>query len=287
MTRTANDPDASPRDDLRGWPLSRICASSDFALPRLAATIADLTPGVSLEPHRKAWEFAVGVIALEEAGVLHEESFGLSVAAGHELILYYLTNRCRWLFATDLYGASAFEPRESSGSMLVDPDLFAPYPYRRRRLTPTYMDALDLRFEDASFDFVISFGSIEHFGGREAAGVALSEMARVLKPGGLAFVTTELVVDGLGATALPGLELFSPESLRVLVEAEPRLAWFGGADLEPADDPGAPPIDLVVDYARAEAGDQAAPQLRLKVPVEGRTRVFTSVSLALSRTEIP
>lgn len=287
MTRTVDELPRNPRDT-NGWALSRVCVSSDFERPRVATTIADLLPGAPLAPHRKWWEFAVGVIALEEAGLLTESSFGLSVAAGHELILYYLTNRCRWIFATDIYGMRAFEPRESSGSMLVDPDLYAPYPYRRRRLTPVYMDALDLRFEDGSFDFVVSFGSIEHFGGPEAAGAALAEMARVLRPGGLAFVTTELVVDGLGPASLPELELFSPEGLRAIVEAEPRLAWFGGVELEtPLGDPGAPPIDLVVDYARAEAGDQATPQLRLAVPVEGRTRVFTSVSLALSRTEFP
>jgi SAM-dependent methyltransferase len=265
-------------------PLSRACSIADWRDPRLTALMDRIVPALSGAPHRKAWEFAVGVAALEDAGVLHESAFGLSVAAGHEAILYHLTERCRWLFATDLYGANAFAERESSGSMIVDPDLFAPYPYNRRRLTVAYMDALDLRFEDASFDFVVSFGSIEHFGGIAAAGRALAEMARVLKPGGLAFVTTELTVDGLGHTALPGLELFSPETLAGVVEDEPRLEWFGGVDLTPREDPDDVVVDLVTDYARLEAADQSFPQVLLGLEVEGVARRFTSVSMALRRT---
>jgi SAM-dependent methyltransferase len=278
---TSTGPPGTPA---RPLPLSRACSIGDWRDPRLVELMDRIVPALAGAPHRKAWEFAVGVAALEDAGVLHDEAFGLSVAAGHEAILYFLTERCRWLFATDLYGANAFAERESSGSMIVDPDLFAPYPYNRRRLTVAYMDALDLRFEDASFDFVVSFGSIEHFGGIAAAGRALAEMARVLKPGGLAFVTTELAVDGLGHTALPGLELFSPETLAGVVEDEPRLEWFGGVDLTPREDPDDVVVDLVTDYARLEAADQSFPQVLLGLEVEGVARRFTSVSMALRRT---
>jgi SAM-dependent methyltransferase len=273
-----------PGSPMHALPTSRACSIGDWQDPRLTELIGRIVPPLAAAPHRKAWEFAVGVAALEDAGALGEDSFGLSVAAGHEAILYYLTTRCRWLVATDLYGANAFAERESSGSMIVDPDLFAPYPYNRRRLTVAHMDALDLRFEDAFFDFVVSFGSIEHFGGIPAAGRSLAEIARVLKPGGLAFVTTELTVDGLGHASLPGLELFSPDTLTEVVAGEPRLEWFGGVDLEPREAAEDVVVDLVTDYARLEAADQAFPQVLLGIEIDGRMRRFTSVSMALLRT---
>lgn len=43
------------------------------------------------------------------------------------------------------------------------------------------MDAREMRFEDASFDFIYSFHALEHIAGPERA---LAEMRRVLKPGG-------------------------------------------------------------------------------------------------------
>lgn len=249
--------------------------------------MSDIAPDVDhrRHPHRKLWEFAMGVLALERAGLLDDdESFGLSVGAGHEAVLYHLANRCRWLIASDLYGLGDFAQGEAAGMMLVDPDLFAPYPYRRRRLTPVHMDALDLRFEDETFDFVVSFGSIEHFGGRAAAARALAEMGRVLRPGGIAVVTTEMALDGRGDECLPGLELFAPETLRELVAEDPRLDWYGEVDLKPPDDP-VPTIDLVGEVRRVEAGDQTYPHLRLSVPAPTGRRTFGSVSLSLRRAE--
>jgi SAM-dependent methyltransferase len=268
-------------------PLSRPARLSDWDIPGMRELMEAIVPGSSARFHRKAWEFAMGIAALERGGVLHEDAFGLSVGAGHEPILYYLTNRCRWLFATDLYGAGSFVTRESADAMLVDPDLFAPYPYRRNRLTVAYMDALDLRFEDASFDFVVSFGSIEHFGGVPGAQKALAEASRVLKPGGVAAISTELLVDGgPGPIGLPGIELFTPGDIAMLIAGAPGLSWLGEPRLWPAgDDPDAPRIDLAADFVRTQAGDQHYPHLRLRVLTDGGPRVFTSVALALVRDE--
>lgn len=267
--------------------LSRAVGLADWDDDRLVALMNAITPGTepTRRPHRKAWEFAVGVLALEEAALLDgDRSTGLSVGAGHEAVLYYLTDRCRSLVATDLYGVGDFAHGEAGAMMLTDPDLFAPYPYRRDRLTAVHMDALDLGFDDQAFDFVVSFGSIEHFGGREAASRALSETARVLRPGGVAVITTEMATDGGRDLSLPGLELFSPETLHEIVDEEPRLAWLGQVDLTPPDD-DAPLINLHDEVERVEAGDQTYPHIRLSVRGPDGPRSFSSVSLALTRTE--
>lgn len=264
--------------------LSRVCSIRDWDDPALTRLMDDIVPSGSEPAHRKAWEFAMGVCALDRGGALHHESLGLSVAAGHEAVLFYLTNRCRWLFATDIYGMGDFDAGEAAASMLTDPDLYAPYPYRRRRLTVVHMDALDLRFEDATFDFVVSFGSIEHFGGPSQAAQAMTEISRVLKPGGIAALTTEVAVDGRGDEHVPGTEIFSPETLLELAEGTHGLRWFGEVDLAIPDDPEIPIIDLVGEQARIEAGDQTYPHLRLRIDsVQGGSRTFSSASLVLER----
>ena len=209
--------------------------------------------------HRKLWEFALGIQALERGGVLHEDAIGLSVGAGHEAIVYHLTNRCRWVFATDIYGSGGFTHVEGSSLMLIDPDLYAPYPYRRNRLTVSYMDALDLRFEDETFDFVVSFGSIEHFGGIGAAGRSLAEAARVLKPGGVAAVTTEFAIDGGPHASLPDLELFTQETIPHLLALAPSLRPIDGMDLAIPDNSAAPVIELGR-ARRIQAGDRPTPR---------------------------
>jgi SAM-dependent methyltransferase len=285
-TRPGRAASAPERPGLQDQALSRVCSLDDWRSPELLALMEEIVPGGSpaARAHRKTWEFAMGVLTLERGGALHDEALGLSVAAGHEAIVYYLTNRCRWLIATDLYGSGDFAEGESSGRMLIDPDLFAPYAYRRRRLTVAYMDALDLRFPDASFDFVVSFGSIEHFGGVAEAGAALAEVGRVLKPEGVACITTEIAADGLGDGTDPSFHLFSPETIVRLVDDEPSLDWLGAVDLELPDDDC--PLVSLHGEVHTGASDQLYPQVKLQtLTVDGRHRDFRSVSLALRRTD--
>ena len=59
------------------------------------------------------------------------------------------------------------------------------------------MNGTQLEFPSDSFDVVFSFSSIEHFGGENYSGAlkSLKEMERVLKPGGIAVVTTEYIIN--------------------------------------------------------------------------------------------
>ncbi len=120
------------------------------------------------------------------------------MGAGHECVLYYLANRTRLTVGTDLYGG-AFAgsiAAEADPAFLTDPAIFAPFPYRRSHLSGLPADGLALPFADGRFDVVYSLSSIEHFGGHDKAAEAMREMARVLKPGGVACVATEFVMEG-------------------------------------------------------------------------------------------
>jgi len=263
--------------------LSRTLRPSDLEDPVIADLMRSITGDT--EPrsiHRKAWEFALGVMALEAGGVLNDQAVGLSVAAGHESILYYLANRCSRIFATDLYGDSDFRDQEGSSVMLTDPDVYAPYPYRRGRLHVCWMDAFDLRFEDDAFDFVVSFGSIEHFGQVDGAARALAEMARVVRPGGVVFVTTEQPIDGKRQPNIPACWLFEPEALLALVADVPALELLGETDFLHWPSPGPPVVSGKTFGSVFPAGYDLRSHLGLRVTVEDdQIRSFTSISLAL------
>src|SRR3954470_15870854 len=165
----------------------------DFRDPELAALITEIAPDESAErPHRKPWEFAMGALFLRDVGRLDGDAEILDVAAGSEPILYWLANRAKRVVAVDIYGRGDFGDREAAASMLADPSAHAPYPYPEDRLEVRDMDARRLEFPDASFDAVVSFSSIEHFGAPQEIAAAAREIGRVLRPGGHAFLVTEV-----------------------------------------------------------------------------------------------
>ncbi|MCI5065721.1 methyltransferase domain-containing protein [bacterium] len=163
--------------------------------------------------HRKLWEFAKTVQALERYGLLHGESRGLSVAAGSERILFYLANCIEQIVATDIYGIGDFASGEADDSFLDSPEKFAPYPYQGEKLHPLFMDALNLRFSENLFDFAFSLSSLEHFGGYTNALRSIQEMARVVRPGGLVLVATDCALNGVKMD-----EVFSWREIESLVE---------------------------------------------------------------------
>jgi SAM-dependent methyltransferase len=172
------------------------------------------------ERHRKRFEWVQCVYGLERLGVLGPQATVLGVGAGHERVLFYLANRSAMTVATDLYtGAFTESPAaEADPGFARDPGHYAPFPFRRDHLAVIRADGTLLPFRQGAFDAVYSLSSIEHFGGHAAASVAMREMARVLKPGGIACVATELVLAG-GEHP----EFFTPEALQRHVVAESGL----------------------------------------------------------------
>jgi len=146
--------------------------------------------------HRKDWEWALGIIAMKRFGKLNNKNTALGIGAGRELILFYLTNYLDHLYATDLYSRKEWE-NFAPVDFLDNPSKYAPFPYDQSALTVLRMDGTKLEFPSDSFDIVFSFSSIEHFGGADHSGAlkSLKEMERVLKPGGIAIVATEYIIN--------------------------------------------------------------------------------------------
>jgi SAM-dependent methyltransferase len=269
-------------------PLNKICELEDFQNPETLSAIRALEPEHVLHrpgypagfEHRKAWEFAQIMNGARRLNAVHPDALVLSVAAGHERPVFAFTNEARLVFATDIYGAGEFSGRESEANMLVNPDAFAPFPYNRNRLVVQYMDALDLRYENDTFDLVFCLSSIEHFGGFDGSLKALDEMQRVAKPGGVVMFTTECVINGAPAPHLPSLELFSPKNLNLLASSVPGLSLVEPVRFEVSDATRRTVLNFDKVVEDLQSGHSAYPHLVLEI---GGCH-FTSISVFLRKT---
>jgi SAM-dependent methyltransferase len=177
---------------------AKLCDLRDFDDPELLGAIRSLVPERDPLTHieRKVWEFAMVMLFLKDTGHLDGRSRVLSVGAGNERILFWLTNHVGEVVATDIYGEGHFAAREAHASMLEDPSAHAPaYAWQPERLRVLAMDGRALEFADGSFDAVFTVSSIEHFGAPEQIARAASEIGRVLRPGGHAIIVTECLVS--------------------------------------------------------------------------------------------
>jgi SAM-dependent methyltransferase len=221
--------------------------------------------------HRKAFEWTQCVYGLERLGALGDDRTALGVGAGHECVLYYLANRTRLTVATDLYEGEFADSiaEEASPEFLTNPAKFAPFRYREDRLVGLPADGLSLPFRDGSFDVVYSLSSIEHFGGHDRSAQAVREMARVLRPGGIACIATEFILDG-GQHG----EYFTFEDLtRWIIGASPAFELVEPLDTTP------PPAQYCDDPVRL-------PDEPLKTPhvvLSAGGWLFTSVVLFLRK----
>jgi len=171
----------------------------DWQNPEIRETLVELQ---KLNPqgfiHRKDWEWAIGLIAMKRFGKINESSAAIGVGSGIEPIPFYLANRISRVYATDLYEDNESWKNAAPSEFLKDPKKYAPFPYREDALTVLRMDGSKLDFPDDTFDIAFSFSSIEHFGGKNHSGAlkCMREIERVLKPGGIAVIATEYVING-------------------------------------------------------------------------------------------
>jgi hypothetical protein len=89
---------------------------------------------------------------------------------------------------------------------------------------------LELDHGSESLDGAFS-GSLEQLGGHEEVRRAAEEMCRVLKPGGVASISTELRIEG-PSPGKPGCLMFDAGELRLLIEDG--LPWLAASPLDPS-----------------------------------------------------
>ena len=222
--------------------------------------------------HRKAYEFAQLIFGLRRLGTLTDSSRIVSVGAGHELVLYWLANHVRLMVATDLYGQAWRDARghEADERVVVDPELYAPFPFRREHLRFGIMSGQSLALGTGAFDVAYCLSSIEHFGGLPGAIAALREMARVVRPGGIVAVATEYVLSGP-----PHEETFQPDAFDELLR-QPGLEL-----VQPVD------VDVYRRYDYTVVDLHENPYQSPHMVVRFGETVFTTAMAFLRRTGIP
>jgi SAM-dependent methyltransferase len=197
LKRTSPYHITNPNDQSK---LNRLCYVEDWENSEIKEALAELQK-LSSEGfiHRKDWEWALGIIAMRRFGKLNEKSTAIGVGSGTEPVPFYLANKVKHVYATDLYGQNDGWKRAAPSDFPENPKKYAPFLYKEDALTVLRMDGTKLEFPSESFDIAFSFSSIEHFGGgknnHSGALRSLKEMERVLKPGGLAVITTEYIIN--------------------------------------------------------------------------------------------
>ncbi|MCP2605286.1 class I SAM-dependent methyltransferase, partial [Candidatus Aminicenantes bacterium AH-873-B07] len=166
--------------------------------------------------HRKIWEYIQIIFCLKQLNFLTPQSVCLAVGAGRGPLLYYLTYKVKKIYGIDLYEGTFFGGEDES-DIPTSTEKYAPFPYIKNKLLLIRMNALYLEFPDNFFDFIFSASSIEHFGNKKEILKSLKEMHRVLKPGGVAVITTELKLNFLG-TSLPNVKLFTLKEFLTMIK---------------------------------------------------------------------
>lgn len=150
------------------------------------------------EVHRKGYEWTQCIFGLEALGAIRPDARALGVGAGHEAVIFWLADHISHVTATDLYGNEKWQSTpggEGKAEVLVQPQQYCARTINTDKISFQVADGTKLPYPDASFDFCWSLSSIEHFGSHDAAAIAMREMARVTKPGGIVCVATEMLLD--------------------------------------------------------------------------------------------
>jgi SAM-dependent methyltransferase len=166
--------------------------------------------------------------------------------------------------------------------MLVTPAPDTHGVWNARRLVVQHMDARALRYPDEFFDGIFSSSAIEHFGTADDMAAAIAEMVRVLKPGGVLTLATELLIEtesDAQGQGWEGVYLFTPETLDRLIVQPSGCALVGEVDLAVSPDTRATQMTL------ATATVEASQFTRPHIVFAHHGFIFTSVFLALVKPE--
>ena len=231
---------------------NKVCNVEDFTHPDLYPVLRDVFAHEVVRfgdafpvgrENRKDWEAAMALRAFAAEGLLDGTGEFLGVAAGNEPLVFHLTRLARRVFATDLYLAGGDWEVFGHASMLTDPYEHWPFPWNPRRLVVQHMDAMDLRYEDESFDGVFSSSSIEHFGGWAEVERSMDEVFRVLRPGGVCAVSTEFRLAG-PSPGIPGCLLFDADELAAKLVDDRAWSLISPLDLSVSDATLASRVDV-------------------------------------------
>jgi SAM-dependent methyltransferase len=163
--------------------------------------------------HRKTWEIVMTMISFEKLAIIHSDAEILGIGVAKEPTISMLSSKVKRVFATDIYLDDGPWWHWYERELLKDARPFMGKNYNHKRVVWQHVDGRDLPYEDNSFDGIFSCSSIEHFGGEKDIRKAIEEIYRVLKPGGVAAISTEYKISGIGP-GFANVQLFDKERLQ-------------------------------------------------------------------------
>lgn len=176
--------------------------------------------------NRKTWEVAMAILAFDRLGLLDGNKEFLGIGAAKEETIVILSNHARRVFATDIYLDPGSWGDWYSSDILIDARKHFDDRLNYRKVVFQHVDGTDLPYEDNSFDGIFSCSSIEHFGDESQIRRAIEEAYRVLKPGGVAAISTEYKIDGEGE-GFHNVQLFDKKRLEKV--------WLNGLNWKAID----------------------------------------------------
>lgn len=175
---------------------------------------------VSLQ-NRKTWEIAMAMYSFDKLGIINSKSEILGIGAAKEETISMLSNHVKRVFATDIYLDGGTWQHWYEKELLVDARPLMSHNYNHKRVVWQHVDGRDLPYEDNSFDGIFSCSSLEHFGDESDIRKAIEEACRVLKPGGIAAISSEFKISGEGE-GFANVQLFNKERIE--------RVWINGID---------------------------------------------------------
>jgi len=169
--------------------------------------------------NRKTWEIGMALISFEKLGIMSDKLDVLGIGAAKEETISILSNIVKRVFATDIYLEPGTWGEWYERDILVDARKYMGPVYNHKRVVWQHVDGRDLPYEDNSMDAVFSCSSLEHFGSEADIRKAVEEACRVLKPGGVAAISSEYKIEGHG-DGFANVQLFDEERLKKV--------WFDG-----------------------------------------------------------
>lgn len=186
--------------------------------------------------NRKTWEIGMAIYSFDKYNLLSADKEFLGIGVAKEQTISILSNYAKRVFATDIYLDQGSWKDWHDGNLLIDARPYMGDGYNHQRVVWQHVDGKELPYEDNSFDGIFSCSSIEHFGNESDIREAIEEVCRVLKPGGVAAISSEYKISGEG-DGFANVQLFDKERLqRVWLDGMPWTAadfldeWLDGTD---------------------------------------------------------
>jgi len=223
--------------------------------------------------NRKTWEIVMALYSFDRYGMLDGTNEFLGIGAAKEETISVLSRLSRRVFATDIYLDPSTWGEWHDRNLLIDARSHMDANYNHRRVVWQHVDGTELPYEDDSFDGIFSCSSIEHFGDEQAIRKSLEEVCRVLKPGGVAAVSSEYKISGEG-DGFANVQLFDTDRLQ--------RVWLDGIDWECVDfiDDKLDDSDFI-DFHRVVNDAQYRSVANAHIKLDNHQYQWTSVHLTL------